>query len=220
MKSILIRTALIAIVLLPFLVTAVILLTGRDNGGNNALPGPEAKPAGNGGIPLRTGETPVLTEFGDFQCIHCARFALGIMQEIDRDLVRTGRLEFEYRHYPFLGPESLLAAEAAECARDQGRFPEYHDALYLLTLERRPLTSEALARAAGETGLDRARFQECTQAGAHRERVREDKEYGRSLGVRGTPTLFLDGQPLEWRDYRDLRDRIDARLAEYGKPGQ
>ena len=82
------------------------------------------------GPPPLPGEKPLLTEFGDFQCPHCARFALTVVPEIRRELVETGQADYEYRHYPFLGPESYAAAEAAECARDQDAFDRYHDLVY------------------------------------------------------------------------------------------
>ena len=83
------------------------------------------------------GQPPILTEFGDFQCPYCARFAVGLMPDIKRDLVDTGMVSFDYRHYPFLGPESYMAAEASECARDQDQFQQYHDQLYLLIITQR-----------------------------------------------------------------------------------
>ena len=85
------------------------------------------------------GEKPLLTEFGDFQCPHCANFALNILPALEQDLIETGTIRFEYRHYPFLGPESVSAAEASECARDQGRFNEYHLELYRLNSKREEL---------------------------------------------------------------------------------
>ena len=163
--------------------------------------------------PLGLGDdqTPILTEFGDFQCPYCARFAVGLMPEIKRDLVDTGMVSFDYRHYPFLGPESYMAAEASECARDQDQFQQYHDRLYLLIITQRiqGITPESLEETARLLSLDLNRFRTCVSARTHEDRVKQDKAYGRSLGVRGTPSLFIDGQKIDWDSYRDLRDRMD-----------
>ena len=156
------------------------------------------------------GQPPLLTEFGDFQCPHCARFAVGLMPEIKKDLIDTGTVRFEYRHYPFLGPESFMAAEASECARDQGQFQQYHDLLYLsiITQRVRSISPESLQETARLLSLDLGRFRSCVSARTHEDRVKQDKAYGRSLGVRGTPSLFIDGEKINWDGYQDLRDQI------------
>ena len=59
------------------------------------------------GSATNAGEKPLLTEFGDFQCPYCANFALIILPALERDLIGPGTVQFEYRHYPFLGPESF-----------------------------------------------------------------------------------------------------------------
>ena len=160
------------------------------------------------------GDPPVLTEFGDFQCPYCARFAMGAMQEIRRDLVDTGLIRFEYRHYPFLGPESFMAAEASECARDQGQFRQYHDQVYRSALTGRsgPVTKESLEETARLLSLDTDEFRACTQNRIHEDRVKQDRDYGRSLGVQGTPSLYIDEEKLRWESYQDLRDQLSAKI--------
>ena len=157
------------------------------------------------------GQPPLLTEFGDFQCPHCARFAVARMPEIKRDLIDTGMVRFEYRHYPFLGPESFMAAEAAECARDQDQFQQYHGQLYLsiITGQLQSITTESLEETARLLSLDLNRYRSCVAARTHEDRVKQDKAYGRSPGVQRTPSLFINGEKVEWDSYRDLRDRMD-----------
>ena len=156
------------------------------------------------------GTPPLLTEFGDFQCPYCARFALEVLPALKRDLIDQGAIRFEYRHYPFLGPESFAAAEASECAREQGEFHAYHLRLYRTTLEREKLIHQALREAAEATGLDLPAFDQCLSSERNRPRVLEDREYGRALGVRGTPTLLLDGSVVRWKNYSDLRKQLEA----------
>ena len=172
---------------------------------NNHRSTPEAAPTAR-----EPGAIPLLTEFGDFQCPHCARFALEVLPALKRDLIDQGAIRFEYRHYPFLGPESFDAAEASECAREQGEFHAYHLRLYRMTLEREKLIPQALREAAEGTGLDLQSFDRCIRSERNRPRVLEDREYGRALGVRGTPTLLLDGQVVRWKNYPDLRQQLEA----------
>ena len=171
--------------------------------------------AGLGGKPSQDeawraggGESPLLTEFGDFQCPHCGRFAMGILPQLERDLISHGLVRFEYRHYPFLGEESWRAAEAAECARDQGQFGGYHQMVYEKIARGGGLNDEILKLAAEEMGLETGSFNRCLDGGHNRGRVQEDLEYGKALGIRGTPTLFLNGRELRWADYGDLLRQI------------
>ena len=163
------------------------------------------------------GEKLLLTEFGDFKCPHCANFALNILPSLEKDLIETGTIRFEYRHYPFLGRESFDAAEASECARDQGKFNEYHLELYRLTSLEKSHTPELLRETAAEMDLDPSAFDQCLQSGMKQTRVMEDREYGRTLGVRGTPTLFINGKTIHWHNYKDLREQV-RKIAEKEQP--
>ncbi len=71
-----------------------------------------------------------VVEYADFQCPVCKRAASTIVSQIEEDYVLDGRVNIEFRMFPFLGQESWAAAQAAEAAREQGKFWEYHDALF------------------------------------------------------------------------------------------
>ena len=149
-------------------------------------------------------ELPVIVEFADFQCGYCAQFALKTLPLLQRDIIDEGIARFEYRHFPFLSPESTTAAEASECARDQGMFMEYHNGVYDLLARREGMGAGNLRGVAEGLGLDLAEFDACTRERVHRERVEADKEYGRRLGVRGTPAFYINGETLDWYSYRSL----------------
>ena len=73
-------------------------------------------------------EAPVVVmEYGDFQCPYCQQFAAGPGRQLKQNYVDRGQVRFVYRHLAFIGAESLWAAEASECANEQGRFWDYHD---------------------------------------------------------------------------------------------
>ena len=141
-------------------------------------------------------------------------FAIHAAPAIDREFVNSGRMVYEYRHYPFLGEGSYRAAAAAECARDQGRFRDYHDSIYARAAsgEGDYTGDEALTGYARDIGLDVDLFGECRESGSAMERVNADRALGKSMGVRGTPSLFMDGEPLRWNGYDDLRDQIRERI--------
>ena len=103
-----------------------------------------------------------------------------------------------------------MAAEASECARDQDQFEQYHDQLYrsIITGALQSITTESIEETARLLSLDLGKYRSCVSARVHEDRVKQDKAYGRSLGVEGTPSLLLDGQKIDWDSYQDLKDQI------------
>ena len=85
------------------------------------------------------------------------------------------------------------AAEAAQCAHDQGKFWEYHDKLFA---NQRSLEGENLKQYGEDTGLDMAAFNSCRTSGKHREGVQQDYADGQLAGVSGTPAFFVNGRFL------------------------
>ncbi len=71
-----------------------------------------------------------IVEYGDYQCPFCTRYFTQIQPVIKSEYLDTGKAKMVFRDFPFLGPESLAAANAAQCAEDQGKLWNYHDALY------------------------------------------------------------------------------------------
>jgi len=112
--------------------------------------------------------------------------------------VKTGKVRFGYLHYAFLGPESQRAAEASECAAEQGAFWPYHDRLYERQAgeNRGAFSQDNLKQFAVELGLDGRAFNACLDSGKYAAVVRADTAAGESLGVKGTPAFLANGRPL------------------------
>ncbi len=150
-----------------------------------------------GGKELGSPDAPVTIEvFSDFRCKYCGDLALLIKPKIVSEFVDKGTVRIVYRNFPVLGPVSEQAAEASECAADQRRFWAYHDALFARLSRGELRGSGDLDSAAKEVGLETARFAQCLRTGQTRQRVQADLDLGVRLGVRGTPTSFVDGQYL------------------------
>ena len=146
-------------------------------------------------------------EFGDFQCPFCNRFFREAEAQIIERYVKTGKVRFVYRDFAFLGAESNAAAEAAECADEQGKFWPYHDRLYNFIWDSYfgknqngenvgAFSAANLERFASETGLDAGSFRECTSSRRYQAEVEKDTADGRAAGVSGTPTAFINGKIL------------------------
>lgn len=137
---------------------------------------------------------PVLIEaYEDFQCPHCQEFTR-LLEPTIKELVSEGTVRFVYRHRFVIGPESAVAGAAAECALDQGKFWEYHDALYArIPGNPRLVQPDQLKRLAEELGLDTGKFNRCLDTQKHYEAMlREDNE-ARNRGINATPTIFING---------------------------
>lgn len=135
-----------------------------------------------------------LVEFSDFQCPYCADAAVQLSQI---KAVYGDKIHFVYRDFPISGHAfALKAAEASECAQDQGKFWEMHDAMFA---NQGQLDVDGLKRIASDIGLDAQVFATCLDSGQYASEVRDDFQAGRAFGVEGTPTLFINGSP-----YRSL----------------
>jgi len=135
-------------------------------------------------------------EFADFQCPFCERFFKDAEAGIIKDYVNSRKVKFAFRHYAFLGQESNFAAEASECANEQGKFWEYHDYLYN---HQGPENSGAFAKDkligfAKDLRLNVDQFSSCLNSDKYAKQVADDLAAGQKVGVSGTPTTFVNGQ--------------------------
>ncbi len=136
-------------------------------------------------------DAPVeIVEFSDFQCPFCGR-AEPTLKEVRKNFGDKVRIVF--RDFPLssIHPRAYQAAEAGECARQQGKFWEYHDALFA---NQRALSEDDLKRHAAEIGLDAAKFGACLDGGQAKPHVDADVKDGEALGVSSTPSFFINGR--------------------------
>jgi protein-disulfide isomerase len=132
-----------------------------------------------------------LVVFSDFECPFCGKFAQ-TLKELEGEL--GGRVRIAYKNMPLgFHPRAEPAARAALAAAQQGRFWEMHDRLFS---HARELTDEDRETHASAIGLDLARFRADLQSPQIRERVNRDRQQAATLGVTGTPTLFVNGKFL------------------------
>lgn len=108
-------------------------------------------------------------------------------------------MRFGYVNYPFLGQESIWAAEAAECADEQGKFWEYHDFLFenWNGENQGTFSKENLKNLAADMGLDTAKFNECMDTGRMEAIVQQDLAFSQGVGVSSTPTFAINGKALQ-----------------------
>ncbi len=175
-----------------------------------ALQGPDRRSLGNPNAPV------VVTEWSDFQCPACRLYALNREPSLEKEYVEAGKVRFVYRNFAFLGPESILAAEAAECAADQGRYWDYRSTLWQRQRgeNQGAFRPENLKGFAAELGLDQAKFDACLDNGTHRAEVLAEEKEGEALGVNATPTLFINSRKMQGVPSLDtMKAAIEEELA-------
>lgn len=103
------------------------------------------------------------------------------------------------------------AAEAADCANEQGKFWEFHDKLFTSTQN---LKDEDFEKYATEVGLDVAKWKECYTSGKFKADVQKDMTDGQKVGVTGTPAFFVNGRFLSGaQPFEAFKTIIDEELA-------
>ena len=158
-----------------------------------------------------------IIEFADLRCPFCHQFFTDTEPQIIKDYVDTGKADFYFRQYAFLGPASTVAANAAECANEQGKFWDLHDYLYKnqpSESDTSMYTTDNLTNIAGQLGMDTNQFSSCLSANKDNDKVNADFSDGQKAGVTGTPTIFIDGLPLVGaQPYSAFKAVIDQELA-------
>lgn len=148
-----------------------------------------------------------LIEFTDYECPSCAQ----TQPVIDRIAAEyADRVRIVVRDFPLAQHKhAFKAAEAAEAAREQGKYWEYVSVLFR---NQSALTIDRLKEYAGHLGLDRARFDAALDSGKFAEKVRRDMQEAMRLGVNSTPTIFVNGKRVNERTYEGLKSVIEEAL--------
>lgn len=179
-----------------------------------ALSTPSYIPATEDGDNFLGAENALVTlvEFSDFQCPFCGKFYKETEPQIISEYVDTGKVKFVYKHLPLtqIHAYSQKAAEASECAADQGKFWEYHGKLFA---NQNALFLASLKKYASDIGLDRTKFDACLDSGTMASRVGYDAEEAVQRGVRSTPNFFVNGVKIEGaQPFSKFKEAIEAEL--------
>lgn len=149
---------------------------------------------------LGPADAPItIVEFSDYQCPFCRRWHLEVYEPLLA--AYPGKIRMVYRHLPLtsIHPDAQAAAEAAMCAGDQDAYWPYHNLLF----SSESLDQQTFLQYAQELSLDMDQFQTCVTERKFKEAVEADSDFAVNLGVRSTPTFFINGlaivgaQPLE-----------------------
>lgn len=153
-----------------------------------------------------------IVEYSDFECPFCGR-AFPTVEQVMETYGDDVRLV--YRHFPLnsIHPQAQKAAEASECAADQGKFWDYHDKLFA-NQDGVSAGVTQFKKWAVELGLNAAKFNSCLDSGDKAAAVQEDADSGSAAGVTGTPAFFINGVSVVGaQPFSTFKQVIDEQLA-------
>jgi protein-disulfide isomerase len=164
--------------------------------------------------------------FEDFQCPACQYFSEQTETLIIQNLVVPGKVKYTFHNYPFLdgdgagnGGESDQAANAAMCANEQGKFWEMHSVLFANWNGENSgnFSDDRLKTFAEEAGVDKDLFNDCFDANKYQDAIQADYDLGVSMGVSGTPTVFVNGirvgQPGKVAAYQEIVEAVELAMS-------
>ena len=134
-----------------------------------------------------------IVEFGDYQCTFCYKFHDETMKKINQEYIKTANVNFVYKDFPLNGEQSILASEASYCAQKQNKFWEYHDTLYNNWGGENTgwITENVLQGFARDVGLNLDEFSQCLENSEYRQKVLENEQFAREIGINATPSFLI-----------------------------
>jgi len=180
----------------------VVMLTKPEAPHINVTYAPDDPVKGNAKAPV------TIVEFTDFQCPYCKR-----SQDTLRQVEQTypTQVKLVARQYPLpFHDRAKPSAEAAMCAKEQGKYWEYRDKLFA----KQELQDADLHRYAQEVGLNEKKFSKCLADHRYAARIESDIAEGQKFGVSGTPAFFVNGEMINGaQPFSNFQQAIDTALA-------
>ncbi len=176
---------------------------GYGGGQLQAAASPEAAPTPLPKVDVELGKLPAkgsngakvaVLEFADMRCPFCKRFFDQTEPQLLENYVNNGKVKFAFRHFAFLGPASITAGNAVECANEQGKFWEFYDYLYKNQPDESDVSmyvTDKLTPIAASLGLNSEQFKSCLNSTKYNKNLTDDQSAGQQAGVTGTPTFII-----------------------------
>ena len=163
--------------------------------------------------------TVTIVEYGDYQCPVCGQFHNTVYQRLKEDYIDTGKAKFVWKDFPLsqIHPWANQAARGMECVQRQDveAYSNVKDQLFQNqdSLDTSNVRSQIISWAEDE-GVEGSDIRSCLNSGNPQSEVQKDYREGVNDGVQGTPTVFVNGQRVNWQDYNAVSNVIDSELDE------
>lgn len=151
--------------------------------------------------------------FSEYQCPYCLRHELQTIPQIKKNYIDTGKVKYVFRDLPLsFHPFAQKAAEASECAHEQGKYWEYNHKLFENT---EALDIPNLKKYAADLGLDTEQFDQCLDSGKYEGEVKKDAEAAAANGISGTPGTLVNGELITGaQPYQVFAEKFDEILGD------
>lgn len=191
-------------------------------GGAQPTPTPAFYDVEEGHLPAlgKANAKVTIVEFSDLQCLFCRRFWKDTLPQLKEEYIDKGLVKLVFRHYPLppeLHPAARPLAEAAECANEQDKFWEFHDATFTDQARQGdgtiPVPDEDITQTAAALGLDMNKFNDCFTTSKYTKNIDTDMADGQKVNVTSTPTFYINGQIVVGAvPYSTFKTIIDQQL--------
>lgn len=166
-------------------------------------------------------DAPVtIVEFTDLQCPFCRRAFVTTFPQLKKEYIENGKVLYVVKDFPLsFHPSALPAAIYANCANEQGKYWEVHDAIFNNQQKQGFGTiqfseNDIKQWISGIDGLDMKKLEACVKSGKYEKEIRQDISEGIAAGVGGTPTFFINGREVVGaQPYSVFKQIIDSELA-------
>jgi len=148
----------------------------------------------NGSPILGDPSAPItILEWGDYQCTFCYRFHQSSLNIILEEYIDSGKINLVFKDFPLNGPDSILGAEAAYCAGDQGKYWSFHNELYSNWAGERTgwINYDSLNQFAKSVNLELDEFTSCLDEHKYKQKVLELEKFGKEIGIDATPSFLI-----------------------------
>ena len=214
-----------AIIISGIIIAGAILIKGNNN--QTAKDDPSlgkiqiAKLSQNDRVIGNPNAKVTLVMYEDFQCPFCGKFFSESESVLRDNYIKKGTINYAYRDFTFLGPESVQAGQAARCAGDQNKFWEYHD--YLFSHQngenKGNFSDTNLKLFAKNLQLNYVNFDQCLDTGKYLKAITDSKTEAQNAGVNSTPKGFIlkNGKIVDTIDGAEPIQNIVKKLDTYLK---
>ncbi|TBR24499.1 MAG: disulfide bond formation protein DsbA [Candidatus Nitrosotenuis sp.] len=134
-----------------------------------------------------------IVEWGDYQCTYCHLFHDSSLEIIKDEYLKSGKANLVFRDFPLNGPASVLAAEASHCAKDQGKFWEYHNEVYKNWNGENTgwVSKDSLSKFAQNVGLNVDQLKSCLDSSKYKQEVLDTYDLGQKIKIDATPSFLI-----------------------------
>lgn len=154
-----------------------------------------------------------ILEFSDYQCPFCAKFAIQVFPLIKENFIDKGLVKWYFLDFPLPFHNNVfIAHKAAKCAGEQGKYLEMHDLLFKRQSEWKDssLPKSIFESYAKMLKLNIDLFKSCLDSNKYDNEIRNSINFGKSKGVKGTPTFFINGKEISgFRSYEEFKKEIE-----------